>query len=83
MNNPYKGCEDIEIYADRHNVIWEGAHHDGRNYALFRKMKDNSKFDSFITALRRAKGNVVAWNRVISRYTRSVRPDVAAIYGWH
>lgn len=83
VDSPYY-VDSCEIYADRYNIRWVGFHRDGHNTALFRKMKDNSKYETFIHALMRAEAedNTTAWNRAIASYTSSLRPAVADIYGW-
>ena len=84
LDAPFRGIDDEEVYCDAHNVRWVGWHHDGQNSAVYREMKkdDDSFYESFLSALHKAEGNDKAWSRVISRYTRSLRPRVAEIYGW-
>ena len=51
-------------------------------------MKEGKKYDTFLQALIRASEKLDAtdkeraWNRAISRYTESLRPEVASVYGW-
>ena len=81
LDSPYRNCDEVEVYCDAHNVCWEGVHHDGRNSAIFRVMKDDDKYDAFAEAISNAKDEA-ARKRAITRYTSSLRPEVAEIYGW-
>ncbi len=81
LDSPYRDCDETEVYADAYDIRWEGVHHDGRNNALFRRMKDNGKYEAFVEALANAKDEK-ARKRTISRYTSSLRPYVAEVYGW-
>lgn len=85
---PFRDIDEQEVYADRYNVCWRGTHHDGTNTAVYRVMKDDDKYDAFLQALITASEKTdavkkeAAWKRAISRYTKSLRPEVAAVYGW-
>jgi len=85
---PFRDIDEQVVFVDRYNVCWRGTHHDGTNTAIYRVMKDNDKYDTFLQALITAfeKTDAVkkeaAWKRAISRYTKSLRPEVAAVYGW-
>lgn len=85
---PFRDIDDEEVYADTYNIRWRGSHHDGVNTAIYRVMKEGKKYDTFLQALIRASEKLDAtdkeraWNRAISRYTESLRPEVASVYGW-
>lgn len=82
IDSPYNNMCDESIFCDQHNVCYIGHHHDGTNSAIYREMKDDSKYSSFINALQNAEGDERKWKRALTRYTKSLRPDVAKIYGW-
>ena len=78
----WDSCDDIKLYADQYNVRGEGHHHDGRNYVTFRRwandVSDENK-ERTLNALYYEKDEV---DKLIKRFTRSIRPDVKKIYGW-
>lgn len=67
-----------EVYCDSYNVRAESAHHDGTNSYLFREIKENVN----IERLKEKIYNNDFTSADISRYTKSLRPYVAKIYGW-
>ena len=76
----YFGCDDVEVYADRYNIKSIGHHHDGSNKYLFRIIKDtlsDTQRENFIDKLERG----ILTDRDITRYTKSLRPYVAEVYG--
>ena len=76
----YFGCDDVEVYADRYNIKSIGHHHDGTNLHLFRMIKptlSDTQRENFIDKLERG----ILTDRDITRYTKSIRPYVAEIYG--
>lgn len=71
-------CDYNEFYSDGHNIRSRQVHHDGTNYLLFRMLRPDMNpeplfrrilDDSFDQAL-------------INRYTVSLHPYVAEVYGW-
>ena len=75
------GCDDIEVYADRHNIKSIGSHHDGRNKHLFRMIKPTLSDVQRENFLDRLESGTLT-DRDITRYTKSLRPYVAEIYGF-
>lgn len=74
-------CDYCRWYCDRYNMRFKGAHHDGNNYYLYRTWKENlsdEQKDNFLEKLYYGR----ATHNDISRYTKSLRPYVAAVYGW-
>ena len=67
-----------EVYCDAHNVCARDTHHDGSNYYTFREIKEGVDIEPLLDKLY----NGTATTKDISRYTRSLRPYVAAVYGW-
>jgi hypothetical protein len=66
------------LYYDGFNVVADDAHHDGTNHYLFRLVKDNVNIDNLLDKLYSG----TATNADINRYTKSLRSEVKAIYGW-
>lgn len=67
-----------KVYCDAYNVRAEDAHHDGTNTYMFREIKENVNID----ILKDKIYNGTFTSADISRYTKSLRPYVAKIYGW-
>lgn len=73
--------DDMEVYANRWNVEATGYHHDGTNYYTYRMFRPG------LTDAQKA-GFLSRWidgkadGRDISRYTVSLLPYVAEVYGW-
>lgn len=69
----------ITFYADAYNVHCDDAHHDGTNHYLYRELvgtKENC--DRLLDAIYEGKAS----REMIRRYTRSILPYVAKVYGW-
>lgn len=54
------------------------SHHDGVNHITFREIKPDVNIDNLTNLL----FNNCATHKDISRYTRSLYPAVASVYGW-
>ena len=82
LNDIFNVTEDYNIWTyDRYNVRGKLIHHDGTNYVLYRAFKDGlteEQKEHFCDAIYHGKCN----ERMISRYTRSLVPDVAEVYGF-
>ena len=75
------GVQDIKVYSDGYNIRQVGAHHDGRNYVLFREFKrglSQTQIDNFLNKIYEGK----CTSKDISRYTTSLLPYVKEVYGW-
>lgn len=77
LNTSY-GCDYITFYCDPNNVKFDGSHHDGSHYLLFRVAKDKDAAERL--------ANKIAYHDMTEeefrRATRSLRPYVAKVYGW-
>ena len=71
-------CDDIYVYCDRYDVCSVMAHHDGRHYVTYRMVKDGVDIDNFLDKVY----NGTYTKKDITRYTKSLRPYVKAVYGW-
>ncbi len=71
---------EVEFYADTKDrqVKAVQTHHDGTNYITFRQIKPDVNIDNLTDKIY----NGTATSRDISRYTTSLYPHVAAVYGW-
>ena len=77
----YDDCDYVEWYCDGWNFRARAAHHDGENEYLYRAIRDDLteiQRENFLEKL--AAGDLDA--RAIRRYTVSLRPAIAEIYGW-
>lgn len=84
--NNISGClvrdeELCEWWCDAHDFRAKMAHHDGTNYILYRRRKDgisDYQWDNFLYLLYEGKAN----REHISKYTTSLLPYIAKVYGW-
>jgi len=74
-------CGDyVEFYADSYNVHCSDAHHDGTNYYMFRELRCNEdQCQPLLDAI--CSGKIIS-SALLNRYTRSILPYVADVYGW-
>ena len=74
--------ELCEWWCDAHDFRAKMAHHDGTNYILYRRRKDgitDYQWDNFLYKLYMGTAN----KEHISKYTTSLLPYVAKVYGWN
>lgn len=74
--------DTVTFYADAYNVKCDDIHHDGTNYYLFRELVgDEAQCAPLLNAIYEGKhiGEIKA---KIRRYSRSLLPCVADVYGW-
>lgn len=74
-------CEYCEWWCDAHDLRGKMSHHDGTNYILYRRRKDgitDFQWDNFLYKLYEG----TATKEHISKYTTSLLPYVAKVYGW-
>lgn len=73
-------CGDLVTYfADAYNVCCEDIHHDGINRYIFRELRD---FDGYCQPLLNALRGQRNYKALMKRYTKSLLPYVADVYGW-
>ena len=72
--------DENHYYADGRNIRAKCVHHDGTNYILYRKLKDGVTVEQIESLL--LKNDYCLTPQQISKYTESLRPYVAKIYGW-
>ena len=72
------GCDEKEVYCDAYNVRAAGYHHDGRNYVLYRELREDRNIDNF---LEKIYNNETISSSTLNYYTKSLRPYIKDIYG--
>lgn len=71
---------EVEFFVDTKDrqVKAVQSHHDGTNYITFRQIKPDVNINNLTSKIY----NGIATANDISRYTTSLYPRVAAVYGW-
>lgn len=69
----------IEVYAENGNIRAKATHHDGTNYILFRKIREDRDIDKLLDRI--YEGKPVSPS-LLNYYTESLYPQVGEIYGW-
>ncbi len=72
-------CEYVEWYGDGHNIRSVECHHDGRNYCLYRVIREDRNIDNLLDAI--YNGEEITSSK-LNYYTKSLYKDVANVYGW-
>lgn len=72
-------CDYAKWYADEKDIRATFIHHDGTNQNLYREIKDMSTIDELTDMIYNGKE---IDDELLDKYTNSLRPYVAEIYGW-
>lgn len=72
------GCSVIEFFGEEGDIWATEYHHDGTNQYLYREIKDESNISELEEKI--YLGTVTKED--IDRYTKSIYPQVAEVYGW-
>ena len=75
-------CEYCEWWCDANDLRGKMSHNDGTNYILYRRRKDgitDYQWDNFLYKLYTGTAN----KEHISKYTTSLLPYIAEVYGWN
>ena len=75
----YSECDLAKWYSDGKDIRFKGVHHDGTNNYLYRVIKDDSDIDEFLDKIYNQKPIT---DSEIEKYTESLYPYVAKVYGW-
>lgn len=67
-------------YCDRYDVRCKEIHHDGTNHYLYREIRCESK--GFLAFLNTIYNQEPFGRKEINKYTKSIRPYIAKVYGW-
>lgn len=77
----YSRADFVTWYCDRYNFRATEHHHDGTNYLLYRALRpeltDEQK-EYFLSKIYQGRAD----DRMIRRYTTSIQPYIAHVYGW-
>ena len=76
-----KDCDYCDWYCDAYDFRFTGHHHDGTNTYLYRTWADNTseqQRENFLEKLYNGK----ATHADVLKYTRSIRPYIAEVFGW-
>jgi hypothetical protein len=72
-------CEYVEWYGDGYNIRSIECHHDGRNYCLYRVIREDRNIDNLLDAI--YNGEEITSSK-LNYYTKSLYKEVADVYGW-
>lgn len=75
----YSDCEYCKWYADNKNILSIQAHHDGRNYLTYREIKEDMNIEELTDSI---YNNEEITDEILDKYTKSILPEVAEVYGW-
>lgn len=75
----YSECDYVEWYGDGYNIRSVGIHHDGRNYAEYRVIREDRNIENLLDDI--YDGKEISRSK-LNYYTRSLYPYVAKVYGW-
>ena len=74
-------CDTVCFFCDKEDFRAVGYHHDGYNRYLFRERRDGitaEQWELFVDKLY----NFKLCDATIEKYTQSISPKIAAVYGW-
>ena len=71
---------NVCFYADRESgdIVCRSTHHDGTNYFRYRKVNPGQSIEDLVDLLY----SQCATEADIQKYTTSILPEVAKVYGW-
>jgi len=72
------GCDYNTFYCDPYNARFDGSHHDGSHYVLFRVAKDKETAERLVDKIAYHGMTEKAFRKA----TRSLRPYIANVFGW-
>lgn len=73
------GFDYADFYGDRYDIRCDEIHHDGTNHYLFREIREEKDAEKFLNKI--YNGEEIS-RKTLNYYTKSIRPEVAKIYGW-
>ena len=77
--NSFFSVSSGSFWGDGYNIRSEEAHHDGTNHYLFRLIRPEKNPRPLLDAICSGKTISLA---MLNRYTKSLYPYVASVYGW-
>lgn len=75
-------CVYCDWYCDMYDMRFKGSHHDGTHYYIYRTWADGiseQQRENYLDKLYRGE----ATHKDMLKYTRSIRPYIADVYGWN
>ena len=80
----WSSCDYVTIYYDTtdRQVKGRGIHHDGINYVIFRKWKNNLSDNQKDKLYNAMYSGDIDYEKLLKRYTTSISKEVKKIYGW-
>lgn len=79
LKSHVNGASDMCIFGDGYNVRADESHHDGENHYMYRLIRSDKNPQPLLDAI--YAGREIS-SALLNRYTKSVFPYVANIYGW-
>lgn len=79
LQSHMNGSSEICIYGDGNNIRADEFHHDGTNHYEYRMLLPHKDARVLLDAIQ--SGQEIS-RKTLNRYTRSLYPYVANIYGW-
>ena len=67
------------VMYNGNDIVAEDCHHDGTNYYTFRELREDTNYEVLLNKL--YSGEEVS-QKLINRYTKSLKPYVKKVYGW-
>ena len=79
----FDDADYVEWYCDKWNLRCTAHHHDGTNYYLYREIRPDLTETQKENFMEKLYDGSIRNNRTLRRYTRSIRPEIAKVYGWN
>ena len=79
LSSHVHGMSDINVFGDGYNIRADENHHDGSNHYLYRLIRSDRDPQPLLDAIYAGRDISSA---LLNRYTKSLYPNVANIYGW-
>lgn len=79
LRSHVNGASDFSIFGDGYNIRADEAHHDGTNHYLYRMLRPGKNHESLLEAIYSGKEIT---SGLLNRYTMSLYPYAARVYGW-
>lgn len=79
LSSHVHGMSDINVFGDGYNIRADENHHDGSNHYLYRLIRSDRDPQPLLDAIYAGRDISSA---LLNRYTKSLYPYVANIYGW-
>ncbi|MGF7010660.1 hypothetical protein M2146_001184 [Lachnospiraceae bacterium PF1-22] len=83
----YSEVDFVTWYSDGQDIRFEGHHHDGTNYYLYREVENELDADTLMDLAHQhnldfGENMDKKSRKILDKYTKSILPSVANVYGW-